>query len=324
MGCLKLTYQNFEPTLKVVYKNGSFEQNNAQRFLSYDPRPQISTSPYSTFSNNPIVYTDLKGDTSEFYGKSSGKLLGVINDEGALRRIKIDENLYNEAMASSSVNVGRRSGQERSNYIANFVIGSGVLEEMMTGRDVIAFETGNYRLDFTAVVLPKNLITFPKKISSNHADNGILGYMTLSTIFDDMTSLSVGTYNMSSGPYNNGPTPNNAYVVAWGEDGISDGKPIWNPSTNEAGMLLNSGNNGWKLRLPNFNGRSGLLIHPDCNSRGTAGCIGIRENDATLIKLGNFFDNYIRVQKRTLIINFQVLGNPNYGNEGNATNSSGQ
>jgi len=60
MGCLKLTYQNFEPTLKVVYKNGSFEQNNAQRFLSTDPYYQHH-SPYLAMSNNPISFIDPTG-----------------------------------------------------------------------------------------------------------------------------------------------------------------------------------------------------------------------------------------------------------------------
>jgi len=96
---------------------------------------------------------------------------------------------------------------------------------------------------------------------------------------------------------------------------MQDGKPIWNGSTIEEGMRLNSGAAGWKLRLPNFNGRTDMLIHPDCNAIGTQGCIGIRENDRTLIKLGNFFANYIVTQRRTLQVNFQIEGNPNYNDQ---------
>ncbi|MDT8412564.1 MAG: hypothetical protein RQ875_08900 [Vicingaceae bacterium] len=304
-----------------------YDSRTARRW-NMDIKPNISTSSYSTFSNNPILYIDLKGDTSEFFGIKSGKLLGTFNDEGPLRRIKIDEELFNGAVASASGQVGRRVLQERDNFIANHIISTGVLSEILTGTNsLIAFETGNYSLNFTGAVLPKNLITFPKKLSSNNADYGILGFMTLNTIFDDGSSIPVETYNITSGPYENGPTPNNQYIVRYGKtvgiDGIS--RDNWVSSTSEPGMKLNSGANGWKLRLPPFNGRGGLLIHPDCNDRGTAGCIGVRESDGALLKLGNFFDNYIRVQRRTLIVNFQINGNPNYGNQGNSTSGgSGQ
>jgi RHS repeat-associated protein len=63
MGCLKLTYQNFESPLKVVYKNESFEQNNAQRFLSVDPLASKypAISPYAYVANNPIMFIDPDG-----------------------------------------------------------------------------------------------------------------------------------------------------------------------------------------------------------------------------------------------------------------------
>ena len=63
MGCLKLTYQNFESPLKVVYKNLSFEQNNAQRFLSVDPLTGNFPwyTPYQFAGNSPIMAIDLDG-----------------------------------------------------------------------------------------------------------------------------------------------------------------------------------------------------------------------------------------------------------------------
>ena len=63
MECLKLTYQKFKPTLKVVYKNGSFEQNNVQRFMSVDPLAEKfpGWSPYVFTMNNPINLIDLDG-----------------------------------------------------------------------------------------------------------------------------------------------------------------------------------------------------------------------------------------------------------------------
>ena len=63
MGCLKLTYQNFESTLKVVCKKSSFEQNIVQRFMSTDPLAADAPgwTPYRAFFNNPIRYTDPDG-----------------------------------------------------------------------------------------------------------------------------------------------------------------------------------------------------------------------------------------------------------------------
>ena len=63
MGCLKLTYQITESPLKVVYRNQSFEQNNAQRFLRIDPFSEITLgeTPYHYVSNNPISHTDPYG-----------------------------------------------------------------------------------------------------------------------------------------------------------------------------------------------------------------------------------------------------------------------
>ena len=63
MEYIKLTYQNFEPTLKVVYKNGSFKQNIAQRFLSVDPLAEKyqDISPYAYVANNPIIFVDPDG-----------------------------------------------------------------------------------------------------------------------------------------------------------------------------------------------------------------------------------------------------------------------
>jgi len=63
MGCLKLTYQNFESPLKVVHRKTSFEQNNVQRFLSVDPLaakyPHNST--YAFSENRVISAIELEG-----------------------------------------------------------------------------------------------------------------------------------------------------------------------------------------------------------------------------------------------------------------------
>jgi hypothetical protein len=94
--------------------------------------------------------------------------------------------------------------------------------------------------------------------------------------------------------------------------------------TNEAGML-NNGYTGWKVLLPNYNGRSGLRVHPDTNSPGTKGCIGIVGCYEELKSLSNFFNKYIGPSgKNRMIFNFNIKGNPNYGNEGKANSRLAQ
>ena len=70
--------------------------------------------------------------------------------------------------------------------------------------------------------------------------------------------------------------------------------------------------------LTSSTGRDGLRIHPDTNSPGTAGCIGIQGTAEDLKSLGKFFQNYIKVKGMNMKINFQIPNNPNYGNNGKA------
>jgi hypothetical protein len=80
MGCQKLTYYENTNPLKVVYRNLSFEQNIAQRFLSTDPVPTAWESPYAVNRNNPIFYSDPNGDIP--VGKVLGKIWGGIKQFG--------------------------------------------------------------------------------------------------------------------------------------------------------------------------------------------------------------------------------------------------
>jgi hypothetical protein len=63
MGCLKLTYQNSNNHLKVVYSNAFALENNAQRFLSVDPLSDKypHNSPYAFSENRVIDGVELEG-----------------------------------------------------------------------------------------------------------------------------------------------------------------------------------------------------------------------------------------------------------------------
>jgi hypothetical protein len=58
-----------------------------------DPRPNPSISVYACFGNNPIVFTDVCGDTTRVYG-CEGNLLGQINDEGGQVRISMSDEAF--------------------------------------------------------------------------------------------------------------------------------------------------------------------------------------------------------------------------------------
>ena len=47
-------------------------------------------------------------------------------------------------------------------------------------------------------------------------------------------------------------------------------------------------------------------------------------DDGVLIKLGNFLENYINAQRRTLNVDFNIQDNPNNGDEGKANRNVGQ
>jgi hypothetical protein len=275
-----------------------------------DPKGNASISPYATFNNNPIYYSDPLGDTTHYYSMK-GQFLAGINNDGALNRVKVNDKMWNKVGGQLAQQMGIKTGfknqEQRNDYVSALNSGLDNLEATGKYGDLISRETGNYQMDFSgSIIKTKYMIGSynPKK----QAEYGITGTMSLNSQFDNGSTLAVATYNFTSGPHGNGPTPNNNYVAS-----------VFIPIAahpDDTGLFLAGLNYGWKLRLPDFNGRDGMLVHPDCNTIGTKGCIGIRENNATLIKLGNFLDTYINVQHRRMSVNFQIPNNPNYGNEG--------
>ena len=81
MGCLKLTYHQEEPTLKVVYRKPTSDKKCVQRLLSPDPFMQApgysqGLNRYSYALNNPLLYTDPSGELAWFVPVIIGAVVG--------------------------------------------------------------------------------------------------------------------------------------------------------------------------------------------------------------------------------------------------------
>jgi hypothetical protein len=146
---------------------------------------------------------------------------------------------------------------------------------------------------------------------SKMMEKSVIGTLWIRAHYDDGTSKIINGYDFTSGPHGNGPLPNGDYDV----NGFS-----W---TSQAGMKLNDGKQGFKFFLtdrPDL-GRGAFRIHPDCNTWGTAGCIGLRRNDGTKYNntlLKNFAASMKDYRKNYPVIrlSFQIPNNPNYADQG--------
>lgn len=96
MGCLKLTYQEQESPLKVVYGGLWQGEKNVQRFLSVDPLASAfpHMSPFAAFNNNPLRYTDPTGAAPEDW-------VGKKNENGTTTW-SWDDNIKNAEQAKAA------------------------------------------------------------------------------------------------------------------------------------------------------------------------------------------------------------------------------
>ena len=226
------------------------------------------------------------------------------------KRIVWNEGITNKEQAAAAGLIYRGKSYQR--FFINNETYAVKREQYTQGRRLIISKAQKYRMDFSGKVVTAKQLTGRKLNTSRNAPYGIQGKADLNAVFSDGTTRTAATFEFNSGPYGNGPTPNNSYE-AFGA-----------VPTNESGMLSN-GHTGWKVLLPNYNGRSGLRVHPDTNSPGTKGCIGIVGCYEELKNLGNFFNKYIGPSgKNRMIFNFNIKGNPNYGNEGKANSRLAQ
>ncbi|MCX6323572.1 MAG: hypothetical protein NTZ41_05165 [Sphingobacteriales bacterium] len=175
------------------------------RRWNVDPKPNPYISNYATFANNPIFFADPLGDTTKYFSMA-GKELGTINNDGALNRVKVEEKLFNIFDAAA-----RKDGKnpDANDYVTKL---NGVLDQLeATGKygDLISRETGVQNLTFTGYHNNKT-----------HLSSGIL---SLNTIFDNGSSLSINQWDALSGTVGKGgkilhPLPNRNDYVGTGID----------------------------------------------------------------------------------------------------------
>ena len=226
------------------------------------------------------------------------------------KRIIWRESIKNKRQSAAAGLIYRGKSYQR--FFVNNETYAVTREQYTPDRRLFISKAQKYRMDFSGEVVTAKQLTGRNLNTSRNAPYGIHGKAYLNAVFSDGTIHTAATFEFNSGPYGNGPTPNNSYEA------------LGAVPTNESGML-NNGRTGWKVLLPNYNGRSGLRVHPDTNSPRTKGCIGIVGCYEDLKNLGNFFNNYIGLNGRhRIIFNFNIKGNPNYGNEGRANSRLAQ
>ena len=264
-------------------------------WLSTDPMegkyPQITS--YCFTCDNPLKFVDFDGsDWVE------------MNDGNIVWRNNVTASNYQTILKKGETYRGKDYVRYK---VWNNSRAHGLVQEHYKSDKVLYFEKhkGTYQMDFDGRVVSSKDLTGRTINHQKNAEYGIIGTAYLNAVFSDGGKYATATYLFSSGPYGNGPTPNNNYTA-------------FNfVQTNETGMRI-YGEPGWKVYIEDYNGRDGLRIHPDTNSPGTAGCIGIQGTAEDLKSLGKFFQNYIKVKGMNMKINFQIPNNPNYGNNGKA------
>lgn len=68
--------QSDRNTISTYFREGSLETG---QWWSLDPKPSAGVSPYAMFNRNPVLYNDVLGDSSEYYG-ANGDLLHISTD----------------------------------------------------------------------------------------------------------------------------------------------------------------------------------------------------------------------------------------------------
>ena len=297
----KFNGKEYDEETGLYYYGARYYDPRLSIWISTDPtenkHPEISSYCYT--DNNPIRFVDPDGmDWVEGVN-------GAITWRNSI-------NAKNHAQLLGKEEIYRGTDYVRYKTWNNNRA-KGLVQEHYKADKVLHYEVhdGTYQMDFTGNVITSKELTGRSLNPQKNAEYGIVGTAYLNAVFSDGGTYSTAKYKFASGPYGNGPTPNHDYTAT---------NVV---STNENGMQI-YGETGWKVYLENYKGRDGLRIHPDTNSPGTAGCIGIQGTADELKSLGKFFQNHIKTQGNSMKINFQIPNNPNYGNNGKANSNIGQ
>ncbi len=286
------------------------------RRWNLDPKPNPFTSRYACFSNNPLMFTDIKGDTTEYYSMANNASLGTINDKGSYRRVKIDESLFNSySEAYQDVDLDVQANANRLTTELNTTASQ--TEKIYGGfKNFIAFET-SISMQFTGSMVPTGNIASKASIKANKAqDQYADGQLVTYSEFDDGTTMQISSLPARSGPWGYSSIPNGDYLASKMTEQM------------EAGMVRDGvGFKVWISDNVELN-RTALRIHPDQEpSIGSAGCIGLvcGADDLNAFRkiVRRFFDGPMPIQ-RTFNVNVNVTNNPNYRNNNGSTFRGGE
>jgi RHS repeat-associated protein len=191
-----------------------------------DPKDNPSISVYACFANNPIWFTDVNGDTTEIYGMD-GVHLETINDGTGLSYMKVNAATYWQHK-TNVYNTERAAGRNFFRYLNDPEYAAQWLSGFRSSCDWSAQRRGvnvntlyvlsdGLALNITGNTLPSSDVTQANPngddCNPNLQDNYCEGTMTVSVHFTDNSTLLLGTYDVRSGPWGFGPTPNGTYTI---------------------------------------------------------------------------------------------------------------
>jgi RHS repeat-associated protein len=87
------------------------------RRWNQDPKPDASISNYSALGNNPIMFTDILGDTTNYYNSSTGKLLGTVYGSAKYGDRYLSEDAYNRTVANNKTSLNSAISEATKNMI---------------------------------------------------------------------------------------------------------------------------------------------------------------------------------------------------------------
>jgi len=269
------------------------------RRWNVDPRPNISLSPYNAFAGNPVLFSDPFGDTTHYYSMK-GKFLGGINNDGGLNRVKVNENIWNKVGGQLSQRMSIKGNfenqQQRNEYVSALNSGLDALESTGKYGDLISRETGVQNLNFTG--------------SYNDKTHLASGTLSLNSVFDNGSSLSINQWQALSGTVGKGgkilyPLPNRYDYVGTGIEVRPKGKGFDKHGVSYVLMINN-------FTFTTTWNRGEFRVHPDGNNPGSAGCIALQSGKDGLLLFKSLMQNYTRTHGN-IGISVDIQNNPNIG-----------